>query len=78
MDDENEQIANNSSYSGQNPLQFRAKFRIRQAQVHTPVGIMRAKWDYRQWQEATAGRLLFSGSQARRIHEYVQSKSSCE
>jgi hypothetical protein len=32
MDDENEQIAHNSSYSGQNPLQFRAKFRIRQAQ----------------------------------------------
>ena len=25
MDDENEQIAHNSSYSGQNPLQFRAK-----------------------------------------------------
>ena len=25
MDDENEQIAHNSSYSGQNPLQFSAK-----------------------------------------------------
>ena len=38
MEDENGQLAHNSSYSWQNPLQFRAKFRIRQAQDTGPTG----------------------------------------
>ena len=36
-------------------------------EAHTTVGIMRADWDRRQWIDASAGRLLFSASQASRM-----------
>ena len=33
--------------------------------AHTPVGIMRGEWDYRQWKMAAAGTLLFDPTQAK-------------
>jgi hypothetical protein len=35
MEDENEQIAHHSSYSGQNPLQFRAKLEFARHRLNT-------------------------------------------
>jgi hypothetical protein len=42
--------------------------------VHDKTGIMRADWDYQQWKEAAAGRLLFSRSQAEQIRKHTQNE----
>ena len=40
--------------------------------AHTPVGIMRGEWDYRQWKMAAAGTLLFDPTQAKLMRDQLQ------
>ena len=40
--------------------------------AHSPNGIMRHQWNYRLWEEAAAGRLLFTPDQSRLIRKELQ------
>jgi len=43
--------------------------------AHTPVGIMRGEWDYKQWKMAAAGTLLFDPAQAKLMRDQFQAQS---